>query len=108
MPSEHADLTGGLPDQPYDELQQRGLAGAVRADQGHDPSGWNTQRAVSQCPGAPVPLGETACLYGVHEAITPFPSRAPIVKGAGDQRGDPLLVQTRLRWLRRATAPARV
>ena len=94
--AEHRDLPAGLADQPDGQLQQGGLAGPVRADQGDDPSGRDRQRAIAQRPGAPVALAQAAGLNGVHEAITPLPSSAEIMKCAGEQRGDPFLVQTGL------------
>ena len=70
--AEHGDLPAGLADEPDGQLQQRGLARPVRADQGDDPSGRDGQRAIAQRPGAPVALAEAVCLNRVHEAFAPL------------------------------------
>jgi hypothetical protein len=64
--TEHGDDARGRRGQADRQVQQRGLARAVRADQrGHVPGG-NRQRALAQRPGVAVALAQAAGLDDVH------------------------------------------
>src|SRR6202012_2645188 len=62
---------GGRRSQPDRQVQQRGLARPVRADQGSDVAGGDLQGALAQRPRAAVPLAKAARLEDVHQAPWP-------------------------------------
>ena len=79
VPPSTATSPRGRPGQPGEQPQQRGLAGAVRADQRGDPALGNGDRAVAQRGDPAVALGQPAGLdHGrdcVWSAITRSPPR---------------------------------
>jgi hypothetical protein len=66
LAAEHADRAGRRGHQADRHVQQRGLARAVRADQGDQVPVRDGQRAVPQRPGPPVALAEPGGLDDVH------------------------------------------
>ena len=58
-PAEHTDRALRRADQPGGTVQQRGLAGPVRADEGNDRPLGNREAAMVQCERPPVALRET-------------------------------------------------
>ena len=58
-PAEHADRALRRANQPGGTVQQRGLAGPVRADEGNDRPLGNGEAAMVQCERPPVTLRET-------------------------------------------------
>ena len=70
-PAEHEDLSGGRVRDSDGEMKQRGLAGAVRSDEGRHGSGWDLERAIAQRPFRPVAFPESARFEGeVHAAAS--------------------------------------
>ena len=85
----HLDRPGGRRQEPDRQAEQRGLAGAVRADQAGDPAGRDLEGAVPQRPAAAVPLAEAAGRHGRR-------SRDLLghgAKGAHEERLDALVVE---------------
>ena len=67
--AQNRDRARGRREQPGCQLQERGLAGAVRPDQPDHPAGRDREGAVGQRPAPPVALAQTACLDdGAHAA----------------------------------------
>src|SRR6266571_3732463 len=68
--AEHLDAARGRRQQPDGQMQQRGLAGPVGADQPDDPPGGDVKETVRQRPTSPVPLAEPLGLYDGSHAMS--------------------------------------
>ena len=75
--AENGDAADGRCRQAHRQVQQGGLAGAIRSDQGHHVPLGNGHRALAQGPGLVVALAQTAGFYDVHATPSVSPPAAP-------------------------------